>query len=73
MVRSKRGLLQVETRTSSVEAFPTSLFKIPLFAVYKRDKETLDILLSYQRDQKMIENLLSKPDFLEQTLKCIFE
>jgi len=63
----------VETRISSVEAFPFSLVKIPLFAVYKRDKETLDILSRYQIDQKMIENLLSKPDFLEQILKCIFE
>ncbi len=52
---------------------PSSLFKIPLFAVYKKDKETLDILSRYQTDQKMAENLLSKSDFLEETLKCIFE
>ena len=62
----------VETRISSVE-IPSSLFKIPLFAVYKKDQETVDILSRYQMDKKMIENLLLKPDFLEQTLKCIFE
>lgn len=62
-----------EMGTSSVEIFPSSLFKIPLFAVYKKDQETVDILSRYQMDKKMIENLLLKPDFLEQTLKYIFE
>ena len=62
-----------EMGTSSVEIFPFSHFKIPLFAVYKKDRETLDILSRYQMDKKMIENLLLKPDFLEQILKCIFE
>jgi hypothetical protein len=62
-----------EMGTSSIEASPSSLFKIPLFAVYKKDQETVDILSRYQIDQKMIENLLLKHDFLEQILKCIFE
>ncbi len=62
-----------EMGTSSIETFPSSLFKIPLFAVYKKDQETIDVLLRYQMDKKVIENLLLKPDFLEQTLKCIFE
>lgn len=62
-----------EMGTSSFEIFPSSLFKIPLFAVYKKDQETLDILSRYQMDKKMIENLILKQDFLEQTLKCIFE
>jgi len=62
-----------EIGTSSVEIFPSSLFKIPLFAVYKKDQETVDILSRHQMDKKMIENLLLKSDFLEQILKCIFE
>ncbi|NGX54759.1 MAG: hypothetical protein KR126chlam2_00378 [Chlamydiae bacterium] len=62
-----------EMGASSIETSPSSLFKIPLFAVYKKDKETLAILSRYQTDQKMVENLLLKPNFLEESLKCIFE
>lgn len=62
-----------EMGTSSAETLSSSLFKIPLFAVYKKDQETLEILSHYHMDKKMIENLLLKPDFLEQTLQCIFE
>lgn len=62
-----------EMGTSSAETLTPSLLRIPLFAVYKKDQETLDILSRYQVDQKMIEKLLSLSDFLEQILRRIFE
>ncbi len=58
---------------SSYKAISSTPRSIPLFAVYKKDQETLDLLSHYQRDQKMIENLLTESNFLEQILMRIFE
>lgn len=58
--------------TSSVKEAPAK-FKIPLFAIYMNDSETKRILAHYQQDQKEIEVLLGKPNFLELVLQRIFE
>jgi|GEM_PF-3185487 len=45
----------------------------PTFAIYNDDKYTRKILSDYARDQLKIRELLSQDNFLEQTLKIIFE
>lgn len=57
----------------SRETSPLSSFNIPLFAIYKKDKDTLDILSDYETDKKFIETLLASSHFLEEILRCIFE
>ncbi len=63
--------LQESSRSDDYSS--SSRFKIPLFAIYKKDEETLDILAEYKRNQKMIEGYLEGPNFLEDMLKLIFE
>lgn len=57
------------SRKSSDQSYP----EIPMFAVFKEDSETLNILSSYKKDKLRIKELLSQPNFLEQTLNLIFE
>lgn len=59
--------------STSSEAASLSMFKIPLFAIYKKDKETRDLIARYQKDRKMIAKLLESSHFLEDTLREIFE
>lgn len=47
--------------------------KIPLFAIYDLDEETIHLIENYIHDQKKIENLLKESNFLEKTLELIFE
>ncbi len=60
-------------RSSSLKTPHQQINPIPMFAIFKNDKNTKQIRSGYEVDRLKIQDLLAQDNFLEHILKTIFE
>jgi len=71
LAQEYQNLLNI--RSSSLKNRNQQINSIPMFAIFKNDEKTVQILLDYEIDRLKLQELLAQDNFLEQTLKIIFE